>query len=120
AEQRVERAVDQSHQQLGVKGLHRWSLVLVPKSASDTEIGVKLVHVGLQLGVGKAVDDLAVLDDVETVGHRRGEAEILLDQKDGEALLLEPRDGLADLLDDDGRKALGRLIQHQEIGAGAQ
>src|ERR1700759_3608779 len=70
----------------------------------DTEIGVELVHVGLQLGIGETVDDLAVLDDVVAVRHRRRETEILLDQEDGESFLLEPRDGVPDLLDDDGRK----------------
>src|SRR5579872_1216609 len=63
---------------------------------------------------------LAVLDDVEAIGNGRGEAEILLDQENGETLVLEPLDGLADLLDDHGSKPLGRLVQHQEAGAGAQ
>src|SRR4051812_26895864 len=58
------------------------------------EIGVKLVHVGLQVGIGKTVDHFAVLDDVVAVRDRRGETEILLDQKDGEALRLQPRDGV--------------------------
>src|ERR1700754_5070765 len=35
-------------------------------SISDAEIGVELVHVGLELRVGKAVDHLAVLNDVVT------------------------------------------------------
>src|ERR1700750_1092100 len=74
---------------------------------SDAEIGVKLVHVGLQFRVRKTVDDLAVLDDVETVGDGGGKAEVLLDQQDRKSFGLQPRDGVADLLDDDGRKALG-------------
>src|SRR5215510_16016736 len=65
-------------------------------SISDAEIGVELVHVGFELRVGKAVDHLAVLDDVVAVRHGGGEAEVLLDQEDGETLLLQPRDGLAD------------------------
>src|SRR5436190_22657121 len=87
---------------------------------SDAEISVELVHVRLQLRIREAVDDLAVLDDVVAIRDRRSEAEILLDQQDGETLRLQPRDGLADLLDDDGRQSLGRLVQHQEPGAGAQ
>src|SRR5262245_59739424 len=74
----------------------------------NTEIGMQLVHVRLQLGIGKTVDDLAMLDDVVAVRHRRREAEILLDQENGEPLLLQPRNGVADLLDDDGRKSFGR------------
>ena len=52
-------------------------------------------------GVREVIDDTAVFHDVVTVGHGRGEAEILLDQQDGEALRLERADGVADLLDDD-------------------
>src|SRR5215472_5026517 len=88
--------------------------------ASHTEISVKLVHIGLQFRVGKTVDDLAVLDDEIAVGDGGGEAEVLLDQEDCKALFLQPRDSLADLLDDDGREPLGRLVQHQEGRAGAQ
>ena len=73
---------------------------------------MKLVHIGLQLGIRETVDDLAVLDDVKAVGDGGSEPEILFDQKDGKALRLEPRDGVADLLDDDGRQPFGRLIQH--------
>ncbi len=62
----------------------------------------------------------AVLHDVVAVGDGRGEAEILLDQQDGEALLLQRADGLADLLDDDGRQPLGRLVEQQQPRAGAQ
>src|SRR5258708_2399720 len=57
---------------------------------------------------------------VVAIRNRRSEAKILLDQQDGEALLLEQADGLADLLDDDGREALGRLVEQEETGAGAQ
>jgi hypothetical protein len=46
----------------------------------------------------------AVLHHVVAVGDGRGEAEVLLDQQDREALLLQRADGLADLLDDDGRE----------------
>ena len=54
---------------------------------SDAEIIVQLVHVGFELGIGELVDDAAVLHHVVAVGDRRGEAEVLLDQQDGEALL---------------------------------
>ncbi len=53
------------------------------------------------------VDHLALLDDVAPVCHRcAGEAEILLDQDDGEAPRLQLRDGAADLVDNDRREAL--------------
>jgi len=38
-------------------------LSLGPIVASNAEIGVQLVHIGLQVGIGETVDDLAVLDD---------------------------------------------------------
>src|SRR5260370_4777484 len=90
------------------------------RRCSDAEIGVKFIHVALQLRVGKAIDDLAVFDDVVAVRDGGGEAEILFDQKDREPLFLEPRDGMADLLDDDRRKPLGRLVQHQKPRARTQ
>ena len=55
--------------------------------SSDPEIVVQLVDVGVQFGVGEPVDDAAVLHHVVAVGDGRGEAEVLLDQQDGEALL---------------------------------
>src|SRR5262249_27199706 len=94
-----------------------WSFLLI---VLDAEIGMELVHIGRQLGVGKSIDDLAVLHDVVAVGNGGREAEVLLDQKDREALLLEPADSVADLLADDGRKPFGRLVQHQKARTGAQ
>ena len=63
---------------------------------------------------------LPMLDDVVAVGHRRSEAEVLFHQQDGEALLAKHADGIADLLHDDGRQALGRLVEQQQLGARAQ
>ncbi len=62
----------------------------------------------MQLRVREAVDDFAVLDNVVAVRDGRGEPEILLDQKDGETLLLEARDGVADLRDDNRWETFGR------------
>src|ERR1700694_4467992 len=69
--------------------------------------------VRLERGVGDHVHDAAVLDDVVPVRHGLREAEILLDQQDGEALPLEPRDGASDLLHDHRREAFGGLIEQQ-------
>src|SRR5712675_1877458 len=54
------------------------------------------------------------------VGDARGKAKILLDQEDGKPYRLEPRDGVADLLHDHRREALGRLVQKQQPRSGAQ
>ena len=74
----------------------------------------------VELRVGDHVDDPALLDDIVPVGDGRGEAEVLLDQHDGEALPLQPGDGAADLLDDDRGEPLGRLVEQEELRAGAQ
>src|SRR5438067_11521839 len=77
------------------------------------EIFVQRSELGVQLGIGKLVHDFSVLHDVIAVGDRRSEAEILLDQKYGEALRLERADGLADLLNDHRRQPFGRLVEQQ-------
>src|SRR3954471_3049991 len=87
---------------------------------SDSEILVDPAHVGLQLGPGDHVNDPPVLDDVVPVGHGLGEPEILLHQQDGEALLLQPRNGAADLLHDHRREALGRLVEQEKPRPRAQ
>ena len=70
--------------------------------------------------LGNHVHDAAVLDDVVAVGDRLRETEILLDQQDGEPLLLQPRDRASDLLHDHRREALGRLVEKQQARASAQ
>src|SRR5712691_6499922 len=84
------------------------------------EIFVERFELGVQLGVRELVHDLSVLHDVIAIRDGRGEVKILLDQQNGEALRLERPDGLADLLDDDRRQALGRLVEQQQPRAGAQ
>src|SRR5215813_2762582 len=54
------------------------------------------------------------------VRNRRGKAKVLLDQQDGEPLLLEGADRPTDLLDDDRREPLGRLIEEEQPRARAQ
>src|SRR6516164_1886026 len=83
---------------------------------SHAQIIVKLVEIGFQLGIGEPVDDAAIFHHVVAIRNRRSEAKILLDQEDGETLLLE----LADLLDDDRGKTLGRLVEEEEPRTRAQ
>src|SRR5262245_27190194 len=89
-------------------------------ACSDSEISVQLVDVGLQLGIGEPVDDAAIFHHVMAVRNRRGKAKVLLDQQDGEPLLLEGSDRPADLLDNDRREPLGRLIEEEQPRARAQ
>ncbi len=56
---------------------------------------MQLVHSSRELGVGEGVDDYSVLHDEEAIGKSRGEAKVLLDQEDGEAVALELGDGAA-------------------------
>src|SRR6185312_14743192 len=87
---------------------------------SDAEIVVQFLDIRVQFDVSELVDDTSIFHDVVAVRNGRGEAEILLNQKDGESLRLERADGLADLLDDDGREAFRRLVEEQQACTGAQ
>ena len=66
------------------------------------------------------VDHLAVLHDIVPVGHCLGEAEVLLNQQNGKAPLLDLADSTTDLLHDHRRQPLGRLVQEQQLRAGPQ
>src|SRR5262249_60490630 len=89
---------------------------VVAAKESYAQIVVKFVEIGFELGIGEPVDDATILHHVVAIRNRRSEAKILLDQEDGEPLLLEHADGLADLLDDDRCKTLGRLVEEEEAG----
>ena len=71
---------------------------------------MQLVEVMREVRVGDHVDNAAVLDYVVTIGEGRGEVKILLDEQDCEAPLLQGADQRADLLNDNRRQALGRLV----------
>src|SRR5262245_19569453 len=84
------------------------------------EVFVQFVPTRRQDGVGHHVHHPTVLHHVVTVGHRRGEPEVLLDEQNRETLRLEPPDGGPDLLDDHRRQALRRLVEQEQPGARAQ
>src|SRR5208282_346422 len=65
-------------------------------SSSHPQCLMQLVHPSSELGVGEGVDDFSVLHEEEAIGKSRGEAEVLFDQEDGEAVALELGDGAAD------------------------
>src|SRR5207302_6006011 len=89
-------------------------------SDSNAKIIVEFLDIGVELGIAEPVDDPAIFHHVVAIRNRRCEAKILLDQEDGEALSFEGADGLADLLDDDRRQPLGRLVEQEQARAGAQ
>src|SRR4051812_15085062 len=88
--------------------------------ASYPKILVQLVHTRFELMVRDHVDHLAMLHDVVSVGHRLGEAEVLFHEQHREPALLDLAHGAADLLHDHRRQSFGRLVQEQQLGAGAQ
>src|SRR3954467_5511271 len=96
------------------------SMRIMRVSFLNTEVLVQLVHRGIQPVVLDHVDHLAALHDVVPVGDRRREAEVLLDEEDGEPLGFEAAQRRADLLDDDGRQALCRLVEEQQARARAE
>src|SRR5208282_3046505 len=89
-------------------------------SSSHPQRLVQPVHPPGELRIGERVDDPAVLHDEKSIGQGRREAEILLDEQDRETRSFELGDGAADLLNDDRRETLRRLVEHQEARAGAQ
>src|SRR5437867_9486483 len=57
--------------------------------------------------------DSARVEDHDFVGEVEGELDVLLDQKNRLAFLLQAQEGAADLRDDEGRKPFGRLVHQQ-------
>src|SRR5271166_467267 len=87
---------------------------------SHPERLVQRRHPALELRVEERIDNPPVLHKKKPVGEGGGEAEVLLDQQDRESLALEFGDGPADLLDDDGREAFRRFVEHEKASAGAE
>src|SRR6187397_2813060 len=85
-----------------------------------TQVFVEHAGLGLQLRRGKRFRDAPVLHHVVTVGERRRETEILLHEHDREAALLQLDDDSPQRLHDHGRKALGDLVEQQQVRARAQ
>src|SRR3981189_2431663 len=70
----------------------------------------------VDLSVGIGVDDAAVLDHQHTVGDVEHEAQHLLAHHDAEvAQVANFLQDLADVLDDRGLDAFGRLVQQQDL-----
>src|SRR5690349_4474502 len=74
--------------------------ILIVPPPSHAQVLVQLLLLPLDVLVRDHVDHPAVLDHVVAVGELGGEAEVLLDQQDGEALPLQLADRPPDLLHD--------------------
>src|SRR5258708_7404548 len=83
-------------------------------AGSDTEIAPQHVVVALDLVRSPREANLALVHDVMAVADRKSGAQVLFDQQDGEAFLLETAQHPDDLLDDHRREPLGRLVEHQQ------
>ena len=71
------------------------------------------------LGARHFALDLALLEDQQAIAEIGQEFEILLDDQDGQALLLaEPREYAVDLLDDRRLDAFGRLVEEKHMRLG--
>src|SRR2546425_6401556 len=73
-----------------------------------------------QLGARAREHDLA---DLEHIGLLRGgerEVRVLLDDEDGQALLVQPGEDLEDLADDDRGEAERGLVEHEQARPGDQ
>jgi hypothetical protein len=78
------------------------------------------VTITQQLLAGAGEGDAAGFHDVAEVGDLEGHVGVLLDEEDGEALLVDFADDVEDTADDDGGKTQGRLIHHHELRAGRE
>src|SRR5262249_49778206 len=90
------------------------------KAFLDSEIGLQLAHIRFEIGVRDHIDHATLLDNIMTIRDRRSEVEILLDQYDVKAFLLELANGSPDLLYDNSRQPFGRLIQQEGVGTCSQ
>src|SRR5690606_37306837 len=118
-QKRIERPVDQAEQKLAEQCLER-NAEYHGHDALNSQYPVEHVHALRQFLDFELGHHAAMLHDIETVGDAAGKAEILLDQKHRHAAFLELPENLADALDDNGRKSLGRLVEDQQPHAGAQ
>src|SRR5579872_2048961 len=63
----------------------------------------------------EALDDVAVVDDVDAVGEAEGGGKVLLDEHDRLASLDERTAGGEKIVDDDRREAFEGLVEEQEL-----
>src|SRR5439155_21340813 len=87
------------------------SIQLTPASLSHAEVAVLDVRACTELGRGAAPHDLALLEDVVSVGDPRHRGHVLVDQQDRLPARLEVGQAPPDLRPDGWREALRRLVE---------
>src|SRR4051794_7805864 len=81
----------------------------------DPEVAALELRVGRELGGGCLRRDRSSDHDELPLGNRRRHAEVLPDQKDGEAFAVEIAEGIDELLDDRRREPFGRFVHDQKL-----
>jgi hypothetical protein len=80
----------------------------------------ELLFARLDLVVTQGVDDLTLHEEVVAVGDGCGEAEVLLNEQDGDAVLLGLGEERCHLLNEERGEALGRLVEEEQARAHAE
>src|SRR5487761_655426 len=88
----------------------------MPLAELNAQVASLRLAVGRELGRRAMMDDAPLAHDVDAVGVAEHEGELLLDQEDRGAGLLERRDEPAQLAHHERRQPLGRLVHQQKIG----
>src|SRR5215467_4944319 len=89
-------------------------------ATSHAEVAMLHFAVAAQIRRSAGPHDAAFLDDVVPVGDAHERPEVLVDDEDRQARSLEALDGTVDLDADEGREALGRLVEDEEFRVGHQ
>ena len=87
----------------------------VPAVAADAEEALLEIPIGGERRRVHDPVDAAVDHDRDVLRHRGGHSDVLLDDEDRDLpLLADPDQHVLDLLHDDRRESLGRLVHHQQ------
>ena len=87
-------------------------------ATSQTQEGFLHTIAAEQLFARAFLHDSPGLQDIAAIADFQGFADVLFDQQDGGPLVVELADDFHDGLDQEGRQPHGRLVQHQQAGAG--
>src|ERR1700690_2678605 len=75
---------------------------------------------GVEFGHGSAEANRAFLDDIHALSDEAGKSEVLFADEKAESFALHFANSLYHLLDDAGRKPLGRFVKQQKRGIAHQ
>src|SRR5437879_5689456 len=85
----------------------------------DAQVPEQLVFVRGDLRISERLDDRALREEIVAVRHRHGESQILLDEEHRQTVALRLEQDVAELLNEDRRETLGRLVQQDDRRAHA-